>query len=233
MNNFSNIPAKDDIEKSGLYKVDHRTNTMLEPDRTVYYNLETVPENLIDKAQLKKSLKAEDLKFEAIIRTRNSYGGNPNYIVFGSDKDGVYRFRYNDASDLHYKNGPEVDLNTAISKAECFGYFESKKVFGRIKEDTGYAHLYNQYEEFYDKMVKGLDTGKETEATLFGTTYTLTSFGSRGDIYAIKSNKGFERNHCSYEQIIDFLNGLESKVNQEKEYVIGDSLDQLEYNGDN
>lgn len=173
MNEFLNIPAADDLIKSGLYKIDHKTNTTLEPDRTIYYDLDIIPKRLIDKNQLKTSLKKENMKFEAIIRTRNSYANNPSWIVFASNKNGVYRFRYNDASDLHYKQGPSKDLYTAISNAECFGYFECKTV-KNVKElkskieDIDFDNKDITYPKFESKKTKKRFTESERSITWLG-----------------------------------------------------------------
>lgn len=225
MHNFSNIPAKDNIVKSGLYKIDHKTTTNLEPDRTVYYNIDDIPEQIINKNQLKNSLKKEKLSFEAIIRTRNTINLNPNWIVFASNKnDEVYRFRYNDESDLHYKNGPEKDLYTAISKAECFGYFEMKdikksnnnlKVIKETVSDnySAYERLNDEYTRFVGKIVDLLDgENSEEPVKLFGNTYKVITYGSDADDFYILLKNGDEVAKGTFDNIFNYVKSLEKEV---------------------
>lgn len=137
MNNFENIYSIDGEQR----KI---TNTELQDGYKLFTRVKDCLSFIKDKPEyeaIKDAIKGKG-KLEVITRVRNTLAGNPKYCLVLNEDDGYKVYLFSIASGLYNEMGPFPTVDSALSRADCYGLFEGRKamkdeLFRRIREAVG------------------------------------------------------------------------------------------------
>lgn len=102
-----------------------------------------------DKEALKDAIKGKG-KVKKVGKIRDNFAGNNRYVIILDNEDGYTVYLFSVANGLYNKMGPFVTLDSAISRADCYGLFKENKnvednLFKSIREAVG-DYLYDDEE---------------------------------------------------------------------------------------
>lgn len=87
-------------------------------------NKEEFPE---DNSALKDAVKGKG-KVVRCGKIRDNFAGNNRYVVFLDEDDGYTVYLFSVANGLYNKMGPFTTLDSALSRADCYGLFKEDKM---------------------------------------------------------------------------------------------------------
>lgn len=123
MNNFDSVYGLDDNFR-------REANTEHQDGDNFLFKGEDCLDILKDKPEyedIKDAIKSVG-KCEAIARVRNTYAGNPKYCLVLSSNNRYFVYLFSVANGLYNKMGPFPTLDSALSRSDCYGLFESKRM---------------------------------------------------------------------------------------------------------
>lgn len=123
MNNFDSV-----------FGLDDRSRREANTERQDGVNVLSKGKNCLDI--IKNRPEYEDIKdvikglgkCEAIARIRDTLAGNPRYCLVLSSDNRYFVYLYSTTNGLYNKMGPFPTLDSAMSRADCYGLFEGKKM---------------------------------------------------------------------------------------------------------
>lgn len=116
-----------------------------------------------DNSALKDAVKDKG-KAVRIGKIRDNFAGNNRYIVFLDEEDGYTVYLFSVANGLYNKMGPFSTLDSALSRADCYGLFKegkmTKKDFETILREAVGDYLYDDEDgnPVYDGGEEGWDS---------------------------------------------------------------------------
>lgn len=143
MNNF------DYVDNLSLY--DRITaNTELQDGNKFFFKGNDCLDKMFGKSSSEKDLIKSELKgigsIAAIAQVRKSLSGNRKYCIIVKNNENFFVFLFTVNNGLYNKMGPFKSLDSAISRADCFGLFENKN----HKKGKSMLEDIKDYEDFYD-----------------------------------------------------------------------------------
>jgi hypothetical protein len=123
MNNFDNVYGLDDKSRKEANTEHQDGDNFLFKEKNCLEIIKDRPEY----EDIKDAIK-DCGKCEAIARVRNSYAGNPKYCLVLSSDNKYFVYLYSIANGLYNKMGPFPTLDSALSRSDCYGLFESKNL---------------------------------------------------------------------------------------------------------
>lgn len=146
MNNF------DYVDNLSLYDR-ITTNTELQDGHKFFFKGNDCLDEMFGKNSSEKDLIKSEIKgigsVAAIAQVRKSLSGNRKYCIIVKNNESFFVFLFTTNNGLYNKMGPFKSLDSAISRADCFGLFENKSnKKGKIMlEDT------KDFEDFDDDYI--------------------------------------------------------------------------------
>lgn len=104
----------------------------LDLDQRKYTNLEMCRRYIVKGDNPVSAFKDTGIKdafkgkgtIEAIANVRKDFNGEDKFVVFTKQDNEFYFYEYSEEFGVRGKRGPYVDMNTAMSNADCSGLFE-------------------------------------------------------------------------------------------------------------
>ena len=146
MNNF------DYVDNLSLY--DRITaNTELQDGHKFFFKGNDCLDEIFGKNSSEKDLIKSEIKgigrIAAIAQVRKSLSGNRKYCIIVKNNESFFVFLFTLNNGLYNKMGPFKSLDSAISRADCFGLFENKT----HKKGKSMLEDKKDYEDFDDDYI--------------------------------------------------------------------------------